>query len=196
MITEENFLDFKCPYCGEPVSFPESATGSAQECPNCMASLIVPEAGGETGKMIPIPIATPRLILRRFAMNDWEALMKLLADEEFLQYTDGLAVNEEEQVLRCRLFVAVAGAAWARSPAAARLLAVAIAGDQRCARPAVSWIRVPMAVSLARRAAMAASTCSPDTFRSSPTREISSTARTISLLDTPSWSLAAATRPA
>ena len=99
MITEENFLDFKCPYCGEPISFPESAIGSAQECPNCMASLIVPEAGGETGETIPIPIATPRLILRRFAMNDWEALMKLLADEDFLQSTDGLAANEEEQVL-------------------------------------------------------------------------------------------------
>jgi len=71
MITEENFLDFKCPYCSEPVSFPESAIGSAQECPNCMASLIVPAAGGETGEKIPIPIATTRLILRRFAMNDW-----------------------------------------------------------------------------------------------------------------------------
>jgi RimJ/RimL family protein N-acetyltransferase len=99
MITEENFLDFKCPYCGEPVSFPENAIGSAQECPNCMESLIVPEAGSETGEKLPIPITTPRLILRRFAMNDWEELMKLLSDEDFLQYTDGLAVNEEEQVL-------------------------------------------------------------------------------------------------
>ena len=99
MITEENFLDFKCPYCGAPVSFPETAIGSVQECPNCMANLIVPEAGGEIGETIPIPITTPRLILRRFAMNDWEPLMKLLSDEDFLQSTDGLAVNEEEQVL-------------------------------------------------------------------------------------------------
>ena len=98
MITEENFLDFKCPYCGEPISFPENAMGTAQECPNCMENLIVPEAGSEKGETIPIPITTPRLILRRFAMNDWEGLMKLLSDEDFLQSTDGLAVNEEEQV--------------------------------------------------------------------------------------------------
>ena len=100
MITEENFLDFKCPYCGEPVSFPENAIGSAQECPNCMESLIVPEAGGETGETIPIPITTPRLILRRFAMSDWKEFMALLSDDDFLQYTDGLASNDEEQVLR------------------------------------------------------------------------------------------------
>ena len=72
MITEENFLDFKCPYCGEPVSFTENAIASAQECPNCMESLIVPEAGSETGEKLPIPITTPRLILRLFAMNDWK----------------------------------------------------------------------------------------------------------------------------
>jgi RimJ/RimL family protein N-acetyltransferase len=98
MITEENFLDFKCPYCGEPVSFPEDAVGTAQDCPTCMESLIVPKAGSEMAEKPPIPIITSRLVLRRFAMSDWEQLMKLLADEDFLQYTDGLAVNEEEQV--------------------------------------------------------------------------------------------------
>jgi RimJ/RimL family protein N-acetyltransferase len=99
MINEENFLDFKCPYCGELVSFPDNEAGSLQECPNCMESLIVPEAGTETGEMLPLPLTSPRLILRRYAMNDWKRFIGLLADEEFLQYTDGLTDNEEEHVL-------------------------------------------------------------------------------------------------
>jgi RimJ/RimL family protein N-acetyltransferase len=99
MITEENFLDFKCPYCGGAVSFPESAAGFAHECPNCMESLIVPGAGNEAGKKIPVPITTSRLILRRFDTSDWKDLMELAADEEFLQHVDGMAGGEEEQVL-------------------------------------------------------------------------------------------------
>jgi len=99
MITEESFIDFECPYCGGAVSFLQDTGGFAQQCPNCMESLIVPEAAGEPGRKIPVPITTSRLILRRFAAGDWKDLMELLADEDFFQYMYGLTGAEEEQVL-------------------------------------------------------------------------------------------------
>jgi RimJ/RimL family protein N-acetyltransferase len=99
MITEENFVDFKCPYCDQPVSFPHDSVGLVEECPNCMESLIVPEAGAELGRKIPLPITTNRLILRRFAAGDWQGVMELVADEEFFGHTQGLPWDSEEQVI-------------------------------------------------------------------------------------------------
>ncbi|HXT40361.1 MAG TPA: hypothetical protein VN887_10085 [Candidatus Angelobacter sp.] len=46
-ITEENFLDFNCPNCGELNSFPLDSVGLVRECPNCVEALIVPEAGSQ-----------------------------------------------------------------------------------------------------------------------------------------------------
>ena len=98
MITEESFVDFTCPYCGEPVSFPQESAGFAQACPNCTESLIVPDDGSEAGKQIPLPIKTPRLILRRLAAHDWKNLLELMSDEEFFRYQDGVPL-EEDRVL-------------------------------------------------------------------------------------------------
>lgn len=100
MSTEENFIDFKCPYCGALVSYPQDAIGFARECFNCLESFIVPAAGAEAGRRIPVPITTARLVLRRFKANDWKGLMELLPDDEFLGYTDGLEGGDEEHVLR------------------------------------------------------------------------------------------------
>jgi RimJ/RimL family protein N-acetyltransferase len=100
MITEENFLDFKCPYCSQPVSFPENAAGSVQECPDCLESLVVPQPGNELGGILPLPITTPRLTLRRFGPRDWEGLLNLLMDEEGFASVDGLPGRSEEEVLR------------------------------------------------------------------------------------------------
>jgi ribosomal-protein-alanine N-acetyltransferase len=98
MITEESFVDFTCPCCGEPVSFPQESAGFAQACPNCTESLIVPDDGSEVGKQIPLPIKTPRLILRRLAAHDWKDLLELMSDEEFFRYQDGVPL-EEDRVL-------------------------------------------------------------------------------------------------
>jgi len=95
MITEESFVDFKCPYCGEPVSFPGESAGFAQACPNCTESLIVPDDGSEVGHQIPLPISTARLLLRRFAGGDWKDLLELMADEEFFRYQDGAPLDED-----------------------------------------------------------------------------------------------------
>jgi RimJ/RimL family protein N-acetyltransferase len=99
MITEESFVDFKCPYCGEPVSFPQESAGFAQACPNCTESIIVPDDGSEVGKQIPLPIKTSRLILRRLATHDWKDLLELMSDEEFFLYQDGVPLDEDH-VLR------------------------------------------------------------------------------------------------
>ena len=95
MITEESFVDFKCPYCGEPVSFPQESAGFLQACPSCTESLIVPEDGSEVGRSVPLPIKTSRLILRRLAAHDWKDLLELMSDEEFFRYQDGVPLDEE-----------------------------------------------------------------------------------------------------
>jgi len=99
MITEESFIDFKCPYCGEPVSFPEVNAKSLQACPSCMEALIVPDVGGEVGRRIPIPITTPRLILRRLRAGDWKDLLEFLSDEELPEYS-ARAPMDEQEILR------------------------------------------------------------------------------------------------
>jgi RimJ/RimL family protein N-acetyltransferase len=95
MITEESFIDFKCPYCSEPVSFPRESAGFAQACPNCTQSLIVPDDGSEVGYQIPLPIATPRLLMRRLAGSDWKDLLEIISDEEFFRYQDGVPLDED-----------------------------------------------------------------------------------------------------
>jgi RimJ/RimL family protein N-acetyltransferase len=99
MITEESFIDFKCPYCGAAVSFPQGDAGLAQACPDCTESVIVAEDGSEVGKRLPFPINTSRLVIRRFGPGDWKDLMELTAAEEMFQYTEGRPL-EEEEVLR------------------------------------------------------------------------------------------------
>jgi RimJ/RimL family protein N-acetyltransferase len=99
MITEEEFLDFNCPYCDGAVSFPRSSAGTVEECFNCLEDFIVPEPGSAVGKKLPLPITTSRLRLRRFTENDAVALTKLVSDERFVVGgVDGLADTDEEKV--------------------------------------------------------------------------------------------------
>jgi [ribosomal protein S5]-alanine N-acetyltransferase len=95
MITEESFIDFKCPYCGAPVSFPQENAGFVQACPSCFESLIVPDDGSEVGHPIPLPITTPRLVLRRLGGGDWKDLLEVMSDEEFFRYQDGVPLDED-----------------------------------------------------------------------------------------------------
>ncbi len=95
MITEESFIDFKCPHCGEMVSFPGQDAGFAQACPNCTQSFIVPEDGSDVGWAIPLPITTARLVLRRLEPHDWQDLLELMADEGFFRYREGVPLDED-----------------------------------------------------------------------------------------------------
>ncbi|MGA2659004.1 MAG: GNAT family protein [Verrucomicrobiota bacterium] len=99
MITEESFIDFRCPYCGETISFPRENAGHPQACPGCTESVIVPEDGSPEGRKLPLPITTERLVLRRFAPADWQDLLECLSDEETFRHMEGRPL-EEDDVLR------------------------------------------------------------------------------------------------
>ncbi len=99
MITEESFLDFRCPYCGDQVSFPQPDAGHLRACPNCNESVLVPADGAELGGKPPLPVSSERLLLRRFLTSDWEELLRIASDEELFQYSGGGPL-EEEEVLR------------------------------------------------------------------------------------------------
>jgi [ribosomal protein S5]-alanine N-acetyltransferase len=96
MLTEESFIDFKCPYCGETVSFPEQDAGFARACHSCTESFVVPPRGGDTGQKLPLPLTTPRLALRRLAAGDWKDLLEFLPDEELFHYAAGAPMDEDQ----------------------------------------------------------------------------------------------------
>lgn len=83
---EDSFLDFKCPYCDDTVSFPATHVGQANECPSCSETLVVPERGSPVGRRLPIPITTSRLTLRRLALSDLEDLAGFMGDEDLFRY--------------------------------------------------------------------------------------------------------------
>src|SRR5580692_5412509 len=79
---DEAFFDFKCPYCGEVNSFPAASAHTLQECASCAESIIVPGDGVETGGKLPLPMRTPRLLLRRFSLDDSVELVKMVEQDE------------------------------------------------------------------------------------------------------------------
>lgn len=95
MITEEEFIDFNCPYCQDPVSFPMQHKGSLQQCPMCFESMLLPDNPGEPGRKIPLPFETQRLTLRRLAPGDWKDLLEFMSDEEMFRYTPGHPMDED-----------------------------------------------------------------------------------------------------
>src|SRR5437899_9719834 len=80
---EENFFDFKCPYCAAVNSFPENAAGRLRDCMNCMENFLVPEPSGEVARKVPLPITSANLVLRRAEPEDWKDFLEFLfADED------------------------------------------------------------------------------------------------------------------
>lgn len=82
MIPEQNFIDCRCPHCEAAVSFPQSQAGMVQACPSCMDDLIPPEKEGDPARAVPVPVTTPRLVLRRLASADWKGLMVCMQTED------------------------------------------------------------------------------------------------------------------
>jgi RimJ/RimL family protein N-acetyltransferase len=82
MITEQNFIDCRCPHCDAAVSFPQDQAGMVQACPACLDDLIPPEKEGDPARSVPVPITSPRLVLRRLAGGDWKGLMECLETED------------------------------------------------------------------------------------------------------------------
>jgi RimJ/RimL family protein N-acetyltransferase len=93
---EITFVDFKCPHCGNAVSFPEQWIGRAQECPTCSQILIVPKQGVEIGAKLPIPFKTSGLLLRRLNPIDFNDLLEIVSDENLVRYQDWYPLDEQE----------------------------------------------------------------------------------------------------
>lgn len=91
---ESAFIDFECPYCHEPVSFPAEHQGLIETCPSCQEAFLVPVPGNVSGNQIPLPVKTAKLILRRFEGGDWKDLVELEADEPIWKYTEGGGLEE------------------------------------------------------------------------------------------------------
>lgn len=81
-LPEEEFLDFKCPYCDALNSFPSSAAGLPRQCMNCIEAFIVPPAGEQMAKKVPLPIETEKFRLRLFGPEDWEDLLEFQCQDE------------------------------------------------------------------------------------------------------------------
>lgn len=80
--TIEDFLDFKCPYCGALNSFPGSAANHARECVNCLETFLVPDTDGAAARTLPLPFETGHLLVRRFEPGDWQDLLEFAFDDE------------------------------------------------------------------------------------------------------------------
>jgi hypothetical protein len=97
MLTEENFIDFKCPHCEATASFPETDTGFVRACPNCLQDLIVPPDGTGVGLTIPVPVVAPRLT--RIEAKETGKLIGYLSltftDADRRQATLALYLNED-----------------------------------------------------------------------------------------------------
>jgi RimJ/RimL family protein N-acetyltransferase len=92
---DDQFIDFKCPCCGEETSFPATSANSVQECLNCTEAILVPAPGGE-GRKIPLPFATSKLTLRKFRGEDWKDMLHLFSDDEFFAAAPFKWENEEQ----------------------------------------------------------------------------------------------------
>jgi RimJ/RimL family protein N-acetyltransferase len=95
-VLESDFIDFSCPYCSNPVSFPKLEAGKLKQCPTCLESMIVPDSTGRPAERIPFPIRTERLVLRRFQTLDAKDLAELMSDSATLRYLAGNPMSLED----------------------------------------------------------------------------------------------------
>ena len=98
MESEPAFRDLQCPYCGDTVSFPEDTQLKVQECPNCLESIIIPVGPAPVAERVPLPIATTRLVLRRFGRQDAKDLLELFGEDQLFDYVQAGPTSEEQVV--------------------------------------------------------------------------------------------------
>ncbi len=93
---EETYIAFSCPKCGNSVEYTEDCAGSAQPCPYCGEDIVVPRGDKQQGGALPLPIETPRLILRRLEFEDLSDVLEILSDPETFQYEERPPLDENE----------------------------------------------------------------------------------------------------
>jgi RimJ/RimL family protein N-acetyltransferase len=95
-LNEETSITFSCPKCGNSVEYSEDCAGSAQPCPYCGEDVIVPRSGNQEGFAPPLPIETPRLVLRKFQFEDFPDALEILSDPETFRYEERPPMDEAE----------------------------------------------------------------------------------------------------
>jgi RimJ/RimL family protein N-acetyltransferase len=95
-VDEQTYITFSCPKCGNSVEYMEDCAGSAQPCPFCGEDVIVPRSGDQGSSALPLPIETPRLILRRLQLEDFSDVLEILSDLETFRYEERPPMDETE----------------------------------------------------------------------------------------------------
>jgi aminoglycoside 6'-N-acetyltransferase len=80
------------------MSFIEDVADTAQDCPNCSETLVVPREGAAMAGPLPVPMETERLVLRRFRRGDWKDLLEVMGDAELCRYLEAEPAEEEQIV--------------------------------------------------------------------------------------------------
>ena len=93
---EQTYITFSCPKCGNLVEYLEEYAGSAQPCPFCGEDVIVPRGGDQKGFALPLPIETPRLVLRKLQLEDLPDVLEILSDPETFRYEERPPMDETE----------------------------------------------------------------------------------------------------
>jgi [ribosomal protein S5]-alanine N-acetyltransferase len=96
MMNEENYITFAYPKCGNSVEYLEDYAGTAQPCPFCGEDIIVANADGTEGHSLPLPLSTPRLILRRLTPDDLPDILEIITDPEVYRYEERGPLGEVE----------------------------------------------------------------------------------------------------
>jgi len=95
-VDEQVYITFSCPKCGNSVEYLEEYAGSAQPCPFCGEDVIVPRSGDQEGSALPLPIETPRLVLRKLQLEDLPDVLEILSDPETFRYEERPPMDETE----------------------------------------------------------------------------------------------------
>ncbi|HTS19363.1 MAG TPA: GNAT family N-acetyltransferase [Verrucomicrobiae bacterium] len=95
-MSEDSFIAFTCPKCGNAVEYSEDCAGSAQPCPYCGEDVLVPRGDNAEGSALPLPIETPRLSLRKLQPEDLPDALEILSDPETFQYEERPPMDEDE----------------------------------------------------------------------------------------------------
>jgi RimJ/RimL family protein N-acetyltransferase len=95
-VDEQTYITFSCPKCGNSVEYLEDYAGSAQPCPFCGEDVIVPRSGNQASSALPLPIETPRLVLRKLQLEDLPDVLEILSDPETFQYEERPPMEETE----------------------------------------------------------------------------------------------------
>jgi len=73
----EETVECACPYCGQRVAFQKAFIDRPADCPYCNAILMVPLTSAQPATKFPLPIKSPRLVLRAVRELDNLDLMDL-----------------------------------------------------------------------------------------------------------------------